>query len=131
MENIIEYIDWVDNLLLYLLKWFLIILGLLNINNILNIFKGKNGWEIKELGAVILIILASYMIVKEGSRSHEWHLYDEWYIGLVIGGSIFALGFDRFFEYLATLWGKKSNKSQDNPVDLNQETTKGLEDERG
>ena len=36
-----------------------------------------------DFAALWFLGLLTWMIYKEGERSHEWHLYGEWWIGLV------------------------------------------------
>lgn len=69
------------------------------VNRVAKIFKGPDGkFSVVEFGKFVgfwtFLFLAIYMIYKEGSRQHEWHLYDALYITIVFGSLLTVLHLD-------------------------------------
>lgn len=57
---------------------------------VLSIFGGSV--DKMELAGVLFAVLFAYMIIKEGSRLHEWHYYNELYIFFTAGAAMTGLG---------------------------------------
>lgn len=63
------------------------------------IFAGPDGkFSITEFGrmtgTLFFLFWGGYMLYTEGHRSHEWHLYSEWYIAIVFGSMLTTLHLD-------------------------------------
>lgn len=54
--------------------------------------------ELPEAAGVLFAGLFTYMIIKEGSREHEWHLFNELYIFFTAGAAMTGLGLSKVLE---------------------------------
>lgn len=75
------------------------VIALVSFRWVSKIFAGPDGkFSVVEFGRMtgFLFFLAAggYMLYKEGARSHEWHLYSEWYIAIVFGSLLTTLHLD-------------------------------------
>jgi hypothetical protein len=61
--------------------------------SILSLFGGSI--ELPEAAGVVFMVLFTYMIIKEGNREHEWHIYNELYIFFVAGAAMTGLGLNK------------------------------------
>jgi hypothetical protein len=66
------------------------------IHYILVIFGGKI--DKLEFSGVIFMIMFAWMVYKEGTRDHEWHLFNELYIFVVAGAALTGLGLKHAFD---------------------------------
>ncbi len=75
---------------------------------LVSIFKGKDGHldkkELREIIALIFFVSAgTYMIIIEGTRTHEWHVYSEWYVAIVFGALLTVLHLDAALDKILKL----------------------------
>lgn len=71
-----------------------IIYGRRIMNALWKIIAGEDGKvNMIELSGFMLLLLLMWMVYKEGTRLHDWHLYNEWWIGLIGMLVLLCLGF--------------------------------------
>jgi len=63
---------------------------------VLKLFGGSI--ELSELAGCLFAGLFTYMIIKEGNRTHEWHYYSELYIFFTAGAAMTGLGLSKVLE---------------------------------
>lgn len=77
---------------------------------ILSIFGGSV--ELSEMAGVVFLVLFTYMIIKEGNREHEWHLYNELYIFFTAGAAMTGLGLQHVLEVIKDTRSISSTKTK-------------------
>lgn len=66
---------------------------------IMKIWAGADGkFSVMEFskfcGFIFFTSAGGYMLYKEGTRTHEWNLYSEWYVAIVFGSLLTVLHLD-------------------------------------
>jgi len=80
---------------------------------ILRLFGGSI--ELPEAAGVLFAGLFTYMVLKEGQRTHEWHYYNELYIFFTASAAMIGLGLKQVLEtYKEIRLGNSGNSTVTN-----------------
>lgn len=77
----------------------------------LNIFDGH--FDKAELAGLTCLILLVYMVIKEGNRVQEWHLYNDLYIISVTAGAMSGMGLKAVLKHIASMKGVSSTETEE------------------
>ena len=98
-----EKVHWTD--------MFLWVVGFIVSIITLRIFAGEDGkLDNKEFAGAVCTFLLVWMIYQEGTRDHEYHLFSEWWIGLVGLLNLLLLGFKDIVKSIVNIKTKKDHE---------------------